>query len=350
MKHDQSALVWARIEGFAGRLTLRRPQALNALTHAMCLQIAAALAAWKPDPRVRLVIIDAEGERAFCAGGDVRRAAELCMAGHDHEARNFFRAEYRMNAELAAYPKPIMAFMQGYVLGGGVGLGCHLPWRVTDPAARFAMPEVAIGFVPDVGASLLLARAPQRIGVYAGLTAMQLSAPDAVFAGMADHIMPLQNWPKLIASICESGDPSEVLQHAETMPLAPLANVAAQIAAVFEGWDLGTIQRRLANHPSDWAQAAQRAMAAHSPLAMVTSLALLASHAAGDRVQDALRREYRIMCNICSAKSSDFIEGVRARLIDKDQQPRWRHASVAEVGDEAVAALLAPLQNEDFLA
>ncbi|MBN9023866.1 MAG: enoyl-CoA hydratase/isomerase family protein, partial [Rhizobiales bacterium] len=211
--------VLTRIEGRAGRITLARPEALNALDHAMTRAIASAMEAFAADDAVGIVIIDAAGDRAFCAGGDVRRIWHASRAGDPALGRLFWRDEYRLNARLAAFPKPVVSLMQGFVMGGGVGLGCHLSHRILDPVAEVAMPEAAIGFLPDVGGSLLLARAPDRIGIWMGLTALRLGAADAVHAGFADRVVPRAAWPDLIAGLGATADPA--LIDAAAVELAP---------------------------------------------------------------------------------------------------------------------------------
>ena len=175
-----------RTAGRAGRITFTRPKALNALTHAMARAIHDALDGWRDDPAVALVIIDAEGDRAFCAGGDIAAVYHAGRAGDHQVGRDFFRDEYRMNAAIADFPKPIVAFMQGFVMGGGVGVGGHASHRIVGDTTRIAMPESGIGLIPDVGGTWLLGRAPGRIGEYLAMTGGRMTAGDAIHAGFAD--------------------------------------------------------------------------------------------------------------------------------------------------------------------
>ena len=339
----------ARIEGRAGRLTLARPEALNALAHEMSLALAAAVEAWADDDAVAVVIIDAEGDRAFCAGGDVRRIWHSSRAGDPAFGRDFWRQEYRLNARLAAYPKPVVSLMQGFVMGGGVGVGCHVSHRVLDPGAEVAMPESAIGFLPDVGGSLLLARAPDRIGVWMALTALRLGAADAIHAGFADHVVPRAAWPGLIAELCAGADPG-ILEKAAVAPApGPMASLGPEIAAAFAGDDLAVILARLAALAAPWAEQALQAIRRNSPLSMASALALIGSYGADDDVPEALRREYRFTWRSAEDGVTDFQEGVRAQLIDKDRTPQWRYGSVEAVPAQEVAALLAPLAADDEL-
>ena len=179
-----------RVEGHAGRITLTRPNSLNALSYDMCRAIDAALAEWQADDAVRLVVIDAEGDKAFCAGGDIQDLYATGRAGDFTYGRQFWADEYRLNARIAEYPKPYIAFMQGFTMGGGVGISCHGSHRIVCETSQIAMPECGIGLVPDVGGSLILARAQGRIGDYLATTAARMGADDAIFAGFADTFVP----------------------------------------------------------------------------------------------------------------------------------------------------------------
>lgn len=323
-----------------GRITLRRPKALNALTHNMCLAIEAALESWRNDSTMALIVIDAEGERAFCAGGDI---AELYRSGRtgDYEfGRKFWRDEYRMNCKLAEFPKPIVSLMQGFVMGGGVGVGCHASHRVVGATTRLAMPECGIGLIPDVGATRILADAPGRLGRYIALTGAQLGPADAIHAGFADFFVPHERWPALIEALAQTGDVG-VLQ-AETVDAgwAQLSRSQTEIDALFAGDDVADILIRLENTQGDFARSALSAMVKASPLALTSALAILDAYSGGG-VREALSLEYRFTHRSC--EHSDFLEGVRAAIIDKDRTPRWRNRSVAEVDRTAALAMLDPL-------
>ena len=337
-----------RKAGKAGRITLTRPKALNALTHAMCMEIRAALAAWRDDPAIALVLIDAEGERAFCAGGDVAQVYRLAQAGSPDEGREFWADEYRMNAMLAEYPKPVVALMQGFVMGGGVGLGCHVAHRVVGETVQMAMPEAGIGLIPDVGGTLLLARAPDRIGEYLGLTAARMGPGDAIHAGFADHFVPMADWPALIAALCETGDAVLVADAARTPEPGMLAGQGAEIAAAFAGADVAAILAVVSALDAPWAVQATAAMRRNSPLSMAATLALLRGLGPGADIRAALIREYRFTWRASEAGVTDFSEGVRAQIIDKDRNPRWSHAHPGDVTAAEVAAVLAPLGAMDL--
>lgn len=337
-----------RVQGRAGRITLTRPQALNALTHAMCLDILAALDAWAQDPAVAVVVIDAEGERAFCAGGDIAAVYHAGIAGDPEPGRAFWRDEYRMNLALSRFAKPVVALMQGFVMGGGVGLGGHVRHRVVGETTQVAMPECGIGLIPDVGGTLILARAPGRSGLWAGLTAARLGPDDAIRMGFADHFVPQDRWPGLIAALAADGDPAPIAPLAETPPPGLLAAHAAAIDAAFAPGTVAGILARLAALPDDWAVQAARAMARNSPLSMACTAALLDAVAPGDGLAQALVREYRFTHRAPVRGLTDFLEGVRAQIIDKDRNPRWRHAAPDRVTADEVAALLAPLGPDEL--
>jgi enoyl-CoA hydratase len=328
-----------RVEGRAGRITLTRPGALNALTHDMCLAIDAALIAWADDPAVSVVVMDAEGPRAFCAGGDIAAMYHAGRAGDFELARRFWRDEYRMNARIAAYPKPVVAFLHGFVMGGGVGLGGHASHRITGETTQVAMPEVAIGLVPDVGGTALLARAPGRVGEYLGLTGARMNAADAIFAGFADVFVPEADWPALKARLVETGD-AGANTGAEPPP-GRLAGLRPEIDALFAGETAGDIARLLAVTDTPFAAEALAVIRKGCPLSAACTVEML--HRLGDApsVPRALELEYRFTHR--ALDQGDFLEGIRAQIIDKDRNPRWTHASVEDVPGIAVSRMLMPL-------
>ena len=344
---DDAPDIHIRTEGRAGRITLNRPKALNALTWDMCHAIEAALDAWRDDAGVDLLIIDAAGDKAFCAGGDI---AELYRTGRDGDygyGRRFWADEYRMNAKIFEFPKPVVSLMQGFVMGGGVGVGCHASHRIVDPGAQIAMPECGIGLVPDVGGSLLLARAPGRAGEYLGLTATRMSAGDAVFAGFADGCLPRDAWPDLVAQLCESGrvDPAEE-PCKEAPPPSDLAARMDDITAHFAGETLGDILRSLRADDGDFAAAALKQMGRNAPLSMGCTVEMIHRlRGPSAEIRRALDLEYRFTFR--AMEHGDFLEGIRAAIIDKDRDPHWKHDPDA-LPDSAVSRMLMPL-GEDAL-
>ena len=330
-----------RKAGRAGRITLARPGALNALTYEMCRAIDAALVDWADDDAVALVAIDAEGERAFCAGGDIVEMYATGTRGDYGYGRRFWRDEYRMNRRIAAYPKPVASFLQGFTMGGGVGLGCHASHRVVGESAKIAMPECTIGLVPDVGGSLLLARAPGRLGEYLGLTGTRMRTGDAIYAGFADHVVPEARWPDLIAALERDGDAGAVDAAAEAPPHSDLAEAQAEIDALFSARDMAELTGRLRHAGTPRARDALEALGRNSPLSTACTLALVRRVREAGEMEAALEHEYRFTFR--AMEHGDFLEGIRARIIDKDNAPRWRHAAPVSVAAAEVERMLAPL-------
>ena len=335
--------VQIRAEGRAGRITLTRPQSLNALTWDMVLAIEQALAWWEEHPDIDLVVLDATG-RAFCSGGDI---AEMYAAGRegrfDYGAR-FWRDEYRLNAAIADFPKPVVSLMQGYVMGGGVGLGCHASHRVVGDTSRIALPECSIGLVPDCGSTLLLARAPGHLGAYIGLTGARLGPGDALHAGFADIYLPEALWPAAIATLCATGDPLTLITHSPIMPFTALVQDEAAIGAVFGAATLAGIADHLAGAVGDWADHARKALAAASPLSLHCALDIICTVRAKPDMATALDHEYRFTAR--SLQHGDFLEGIRAQIIDRDRTPRWRDAGLDAVAPDDIARMRAPLEQE----
>ena len=205
--------IFCRREGKVGRITLQRPDALNALSYAMVTEIERAIDSWWHDPDVRFVLIDALGERAFCAGGDIQEMYDTATKGDFDYGRRFWRDEYRLNAKVFHFPKPWVSFMHGYTMGGGVGVSCHGSHRIVCENSIVAMPECGIGLVPDVGGSLLLSRAPGRMGEYLGTTATRMGPADAIHAGFADYFAPWDSWEDIKAELVAKGDVSVIDEH-----------------------------------------------------------------------------------------------------------------------------------------
>lgn len=323
-----------RKAGRAGRITFTRPKALNALSHAMALAIHEALDRWRDDPQVDLVIIDAEGERAFCAGGDIAAVYRAGLAGDHAIGQRFFADEYRMNAAIADYPKPVVAFMNGFVMGGGVGVGGHARHRVVGDTTQIAMPESGIGLIPDVGGTWLLSRAPGRIGEYLALTGARMGAGDAIHAGFADAYVPESNWPDLIARLEATGDLS--LIDGRNAPTAPL--MTRDLSAFAQD----TVDDVIDALEQQGDEQTLKILAGNSPLSMAAGLAMVRAARGDARMQDSLAREYRFTYR--ATQETDFLEGVRAQIIDKDRKPRWS----ADPGPDHVAALLAPLGADEL--
>ncbi len=328
--------------GRTGRITLTRPKALNALSYEMCLAIDAALKDWAENDAVAMLVIDAEGEKAFCAGGDIAEMYATGMAGDYGYGQRFWRDEYRMNARIFEFPKPVASFLQGFTMGGGVGVGCHGSHRVVCESSRIAMPECGIGLVPDVGGSLLLARAPGRLGEYLGTTGTRMGPADAILAGFADYFVPEADWPALIAALEETGDWTRIDAAATPPPDGALAGKQPEIERHFSGETLGDILRSLRSEETEFTTATLKALGRNSPLAMGCAVEMAHRLGEGAEIRQALGLEYRFTHR--SLEKSDFLEGIRAAIIDKDRSPRWRHG-MEELTPSMVSEMLRPLGN-----
>jgi len=332
-----------RIKGRAGRITLNRPKALNALTYDMCLAIEQALLAWRDDPTVDVVVIDAVGDRAFCAGGDIADLYASGQRGDYAYGQRFWADEYRLNALIATYPKPYVAFMQGFTMGGGVGISCHGSHRIVGQTSQIAMPECGIGLVPDVGGSLLLSHAPAGVGAYLGLTATRMGAADAIFAGFADMYIPQSLWTDLIAALEQSGSTDVLVSH-DPGP-SDLFDNAKALSEIFIHSNLPELVHHLDQCPTELAQSALKSIRRNSPLAMSATLHILKNLPNTANIYDALRAEYRFTAR--AIQHGDFIEGIRAAVIDKDRNPKWHH-TIDTVPPETIALMSSPLGDMDL--
>lgn len=324
-------------------VTLNRPAALNALTLDMILRFHARLDAWKDDPAVRRVAVRGAGEKGFCAGGDIRA---LYDGRGTAITADFFRAEYRLNRAIFHYPKPYIALMDGITMGGGVGVSVHARHRVVCEATMLAMPETGIGLFPDVGASWFLPRMPGRLGAYMALTGARLKAADCLYGGIADVFVPAAREHDLIAALRGGGDIDAVLQSfASDAGDPPLARQRGAIDRCFAGATVEAVVAALERDGSDWAKATLRTMAGKSPTSQKIALRQIALGARLD-FDDCMRMEYRLSQHLMAGH--DFFEGVRAVVIDKDQAPQWRPATLDRVSDAAVEAHFAPLGGAEL--
>ena len=346
----QSAVAGLAVErrGALCLVTLDRPQALNALTLAMIDGLDALLATAAADPAVAAVAIRGAGERAFCAGGDIRALYEARQHGGGL-TRDLYRHEYPLNRHIAAFPKPYVALIDGIVMGGGVGVSLHGSHRVVGDRALFAMPEVAIGFFPDVGAGWLLQRCPGRIGLYLGLTGARLGPADLVHAGLASHHVPSGRMPELLEALpaavaTPAGLEACLAGFARPPEAAPLAERRAAIDRCFAGASAEAILAALEAEPEPWAAEAANAMRQGSPTSLKVTLRHL--RAAHPDLAAMLRSEYRLSQHF--VRDSDFFEGVRAAIIDKDRRPRWRPDRLEAVDEARVAGFFAPLAEPDL--
>jgi 3-hydroxyisobutyrate dehydrogenase len=333
-----------RIVGHAGRITLNRPQALNALTYDMCLAIEAAFARWRDDAQVRQIVIDAEGDRAFCAGGDIAELYGTGKAGDFAYGQRFWADEYRLNHKIFNYPKPVISFLQGFTMGGGVGLGCHGSHRIVCETSQIAMPECGIGLVPDVGGSFMLALAPGRLGEYLGTTGTRMTAADAIYAGFADLFIPRDRWSGLIADLEAGAGPDCLEAAAAPCPEAPLAKALPQIDTHFGGEALRDILSSLQAEDNEFAKRTLAAMSRNSPLSMACAVEMI-HRLRGPTLTlaKALDLEYRF--SFRAMEHGDFLEGIRAVIIDKDRAPKWQFADRV-VPVATVSKMLMPLGKD----
>jgi enoyl-CoA hydratase len=312
--------------------------------------LAHTLAEWETDPGVTRVIVMAAGGRAFSAGGDLRSLYDLGRGGHHSEALDFFRAEYALNAQIKRYRKPYVALIDGIVMGGGVGISVHGSHRVAADGFAFAMPEVGIGFFPDIGATWFLPRLPGELGVFCALTGQRLTAADAVSARIATHRVASERLPELIEALCTDVSVDSVLSgFAHVTGPGPVSARQATIDRLFRGEHVEDILAALdAAAMSDGADAAFAADAAasvraKSPSSLKIALAQMRRGPSLD-FAECMRTEFRIVCRV--VHGHDFYEGVRAVIIDKDQAPRWKPAALREVTEEQVERYFAPVAHE----
>jgi enoyl-CoA hydratase len=343
MQQPATDEVLIRREGRAGRITMNRPKALNALTYAMVGSIWSALLEWKDDPAVELVLIDGAGERGLCAGGDVRSLYDSRTQGSGL-ARAFWRDEYRLNALIGRYPKPYVALQDGIVMGGGIGLSSHASHRIVTERSQLAMPETGIGLIPDVGGTWLLANAPGEAGVYLGFTGEAMRAADAIYARFSDALVPSAKLPALIDRLADVGGGSvgeAIRSLAEDAGDSELARRRGAIDAAFAGAEVERMYSGLAGLPEAWAAKARADLVQKSPKALKLTLAAIRRARRLPSLEEALTVEYRLTVRLF--EDGEFPEGVRALLIDKDRTPKWSPPALGEVTDEMVARYLAPL-------
>ncbi|MEV7771064.1 enoyl-CoA hydratase/isomerase family protein [Kitasatospora sp. NPDC086791] len=352
------AEVQAYLDGGVGRIVLNRPRALNSLTHGMITALRATLDEWAADDRVRAVVLTGAGERGLCAGADIRAMHDDATSG-GAGTRAFFRAEYRLNALIARYPKPYVAVMDGITMGGGVGLSAHGAIRIVTERSTVAMPETRIGLVPDVGGSWLLAHAPGELGIHLGLTSASMGPGDALLCGFADHFVPSARIPELLDALARATDPDAtaggpttadvdavVAAHAEPAPPAALAEQRAWIDACYTADTAEEIVERLLDSGVPKAKEAVELLLANSPTAVKATLAALRRARTLPSLEAVLDQEYRVSC--AALDGHDLVEGIRAQVIDKDRNPRWEPAALAGVTEVDVARFLAPREGDEL--
>ena len=331
--------VLAHVQDGVGFLTLNRPKALNSLTHTMVSAMDAALTEWADDDDIRAVVVNGAGERGLCAGGDVVAIYHSARAG-GADARQFWFDEYRLNARIGGYPKPYVACMDGIVMGGGVGVGAHGNVRVVTDRSKIAMPEVGIGFIPDVGGTYLLSRAPGNLGLHAALTGAPFSGADAIALGFADHYVAGADLEAFTAKIVTDGLDAALRDHAQEPEPSQLAAQRDWIDHCYAGHTVTDIIAALRGNGAAPANEAANIIATRSPIALAVTLAAVRRAGELDTLEEVLVQEYRVSC--ASLQSHDLVEGIRAQLVDKDRNPKWSPESLDAVTDDDVNAYFAP--------
>jgi enoyl-CoA hydratase len=336
--------VLAFVEGKVGRLRLNRPKAIHALNESMCRMMIDALVAWRVDPAVELVLLDHAEGRGFCAGGDVRAVAESGR-GDGALARSFFHTEYQLNHLLFTYAKPVVSILDGIVMGGGVGIGLPAKYRVATERTMFAMPEATIGLFPDVGGGWYLSRLPGRLGQYLALTAARLNGADMIAVGLATHHIPSDALETVKAAlIADPGGVETTLGAASTPPAdAPILALQPDIDRLFAADELEDVIAALEADPGEWARMTLAGLRSKSPLSCKVALRLLRASPQHSDFHDEMQVEYAVAAHIC--QRHDFIEGVRALLIDKDNAPRWDPATPEGVTETVLDTIFAPLPD-----
>jgi enoyl-CoA hydratase len=329
--------------GGIGRITLNRPESLNALTFHMSRKIAEALSRWRDDDTVALVLLRGAGERAFCAGGDIRHIYEALVAA-DPWPIEYWREEYALNLQIANYQKPIVAVMHGIVMGGGIGVSAHASHRVVTDTTSIAMPETSIGFLPDVGGSYLLSRAPGETGTHLALTAGRVAAADAIYTQLADVHIASERLGEVEQALQGLRKTQEVRQRLEKLASPPkpgvLAEARAWIDPAYGADSVEEICARLRARAEPGAEKALAQIEANSPTSLKLALRALREGRRLKQLAPCLAMELNIVAHL--TRSADFIEGIRAAVIDKDRKPRWRPARLEDVSEAAVEDYFRP--------
>jgi enoyl-CoA hydratase len=331
----------------AGLVTLNRPQALNAVTLGMVRALREKLDAWRDDPAVTRIVVMGAGGKAFSAGGDIRQIYELGKAGRQDEALVFFREEYQLNTVIKKYPKPYVSLYDGIVMGGGIGLSIHGSHRVAGDRFLYAMPEVNIGFFPDIGGTWFLPRMPGELGTYCAVTGERLRAADSVAGGIATHRVASQKFPELLDALCGNVSVDALLGAFASPPeQGPVAARRADIDRTFSADTVEGILQNLDNmtgEAAEWAKATAAIIRSRSPTSLKIALEQV-RRGAKLSFEDCMRTEYRIVSRV--VYGHDFYEGVRAVIVDKDNAPRWQPASLSKVGEQELARYFEPVADE----
>ncbi|MGJ6122641.1 enoyl-CoA hydratase/isomerase family protein [Mycolicibacterium sp. Y3] len=336
MTENEDILVSVR--NGVGILTLNRPRAINSLNDVMVAGIARALTDWEHDDAITAVLLTGAGERGLCAGGDVVALYHSALAG-GAAARSFWWDEYLLNAHIGRFAKPYVALMDGIVMGGGVGVAAHGNVRVVTEKTKMGMPEVGIGFIPDVGGTYLLSRAPGRLGLHAALTGAPFSGADAIAMGFADHFVPHDRLADFAEAVIADGHEDALRSYAEEPPASELLAQRHWIDSCYAGDTVAEILTDLRGHDEQAARDAADLIATRSPIALSVTLTAVRRAEHLHSLEEVLQQEYRV--SVASVASHDFVEGIRAQLVDKDRNPTWSPATLELCDDAAVDAYFA---------
>jgi len=343
---DESDDILSRVDNGVGFVTLNRPKAINSLNQSMVCRLRAVLTDWEQDSSIGAVVLDGAGERGLCAGGDVVAIYHSAQADGS-QARRFWYDEYLMNGQIGRFPKPYVSLMDGIVMGGGVGVGAHANTRVVTDTTKMAMPEVGIGFIPDVGGAYLLSRAPGSLGLHAALTGAPFSGADAIALGFADHLVPHDRLDALTRAIAADGVEQAIATYAVEPPPSELAAQRDWIDECYAGETVADIVARLRAHPKAGAGPAEDAanlIATRSPIALSVTLEAVRRAVSLATLEDVLAQDYRV--SSAALRSHDLVEGIRAQLVDKDRNPRWSPASLEQVTAADIEAYFQPVEDE----
>ena len=332
--------IFIRKSGYVGYITLNRPEVLNSLTYSMILSIENALIEWETDEGIALIIIDAEGDRAFCAGGDIQILYENGFNKNFAYGQKFWADEYRLNEKIANYKKPFVAFMQGFTMGGGVGVSCHGSHRVVGETSKIAMPECSIGLVPDVGGSFLLAQLPGNIGTFLGVTGKRMKASDAIYCGFADYFIPETKWEDLKEKLFDTGNIDWIKKFQGSTEASEIENSFSQISEAMVDVSTKNIESRL-QHP--FFEKDLSALRFNSPISVAYTISMLKMEKVRNNISDALDAEYSFTAR--SQEFGDFQEGIRAAVIDKDRTPLWKNKNLGEISDEDLKPFFQTIQR-----
>ncbi|MDR3660939.1 MAG: enoyl-CoA hydratase/isomerase family protein [Mycobacterium sp.] len=324
MAENEDILV--NVANGVGIVTLNRPKAINSLNDVMVAGLQQSLDYWEKDDTIRAVLLTGAGERGLCAGGDVVALYHSAKADGSY-AREFWHDEYLLNAHIGRYPKPYVALMDGIVMGGGVGVGAHGNVRIVTEKTKLGMPEVGIGFIPDVGGTYLLSRAPGGLGLHAALTGAPFSGADAIAMGFADHFVPQADLAAFRDRVISDSVDAAVAAYAIEPPPSDLVAQQHWIDECYAADTIAEILANLRGHEAGPANDAADLIATRSPIALAVTLEAVRRAAKLPTLEDALTQEFRV--SMASLRSHDFVEGIRAQLVDKDRNPQWSPASPA---------------------